>query len=552
MTHAAEIVEILLRQGVDTFCIAPGSRSSPLAIAIAKRVEAETIVHFDERGLGFLALGLAKAKEKPIAILVTSGTAIGNLMPAVMEAAYSHIPLILLTADRPPELRRTGANQTCDQVKFFGNNVRWEFDLPPDATGRFLSSTVSQAVYHANRSPRGPVQLNCMFREPFFQDEQIPVQSSTQYAFPNHHLDEKVLDHWASKIDKIEKGVIIAGALSHSQPTDALVKLSEKLQWPILSDILSNTRLHSIPYYEFFRKEFHFDAILHFGDLLVSKHLLEQLSKTALQWYCHVVDHPNRYDPLHLVSHRLECDPSYFVDQLLQRVRTQTSSWLKNWQEMATIVKEQVVDFFEEHSNLNEPYIFHALSKNLEENSNLFIANSMPIRDADKLFFPKKNVKIFANRGLSGIDGNIATAVGIAKGLDEPLIAVIGDQTLLHDLNSLPLLKKSDVPILLCVINNGGGGIFSFLPVSQQDHFETHVANAHIYHFEAAAKLFDLHYLYPQDRLSFDRLLERFIKNPQTSLVEITTDRKENFQLHQEMQKINENVTLSPRFSWFS
>jgi 2-succinyl-5-enolpyruvyl-6-hydroxy-3-cyclohexene-1-carboxylate synthase len=533
---AKQIVEHLVELGVHYFCLSPGSRSTPLAIAIAGHPLARSLVHFDERGMAFHALGYAKASKSPVALLVTSGTAVGNIFPAVMEASVSRIPLILLTADRPPELRDCGANQTADQVKIFQDYVRWQVDLPcPDDVlpAGYLGSTLAQAVYRSTQIPKGPVHVNCMLREPFFTPPSgRSFREATHYEEASTYLPESTILSWTQKLSVFEKGIIVVGALD--APTlEPIYALAEKLDWPILADIISGARSTGpfkqlIPHYELILKtqpDLKPDAILHFGDRFVSKTLLEWMDKLELSFYALVAAHPSRHDPKHLVTHRVVCDPLVFCEAVTPHL-VNSVSWCEEWQAHAERIEEQLDECFP--PSVSEPGVVRFINDHLPSDWALFLANSMPIRDADNFFFPKRKMgPVFSNRGISGIDGNIATAVGIAGACKRPTLALLGDQTFLHDLNSLAQVKKSEVPVILLIFNNGGGGIFSFLPVAQKtDCFEEYFAGAHSLTFEHAAALFDIPY---------SRNWEELIHQKHSCIIEVTTCRKENVQLHQQI-----------------
>lgn len=534
---AKEIIHQLTLQGVKYFCLAPGSRSTPLAFAISEHPGVKSLVHYDERGIAFHALGYAKAARKPTGLISTSGTAAGNFLPAIMEASNSRIPLIVLTADRPPELRDVNANQTVDQVKLFHNFVRWQCDLPcpdPKLPKRFLSTTIGQAVH---RAERGPVHLNCMFREPAFTEEQEEAlfEIPSFYEETEQTLHEKSLDAWARKLSSIERGILIVGSYHTTRSLEPLLQLAEKLDWPLLADIDSGLRSYGrssaiIPYFDLLYKiqpEIQAEAIVQFGDRLVSKSLLEWIERQNFTLYCHVADHPERSDSKHQVTHRLTCDPHYFCKKILDRI-SQKSSWLKEWKERSQAIEERLTF----PSEISEPGIVRWIEDHLPAEWALFFANSMPVRDAESFFFPKEcRGPIFTSRGVSGIDGNIATVAGMSEGSGRPLFAVIGDQAALHDLNSLPLLKKSSHPVILCIVNNSGGGIFSFFPVAKKTtHFEEFWAAKHDFTFEHAAKLFHLPYYHPE---SWKELGD--LPFTESCILELTTDRTDNYALHQEI-----------------
>lgn len=541
------VIDQLVQQGVRDFCLSPGSRSTPLALAIAHHPDVTARVHFDERGAAFHALGIAKASNKPTAILVTSGTAVGNLFPAIMEASLAQIPLIVLTADRPPELKDNGSNQTADQVKFFGGYVRWQVDLPcptREMSDAYIGTTIAHAIFRCKHAPKGPVQLNCMFREPLQTNTAIltPHLHSTSYAESERVASTSTLETWAKFFCAEEKGVIIIGHLALSQDLSAIQDLGERLQWPIFADLLSGMREHRtgqnvIPYYDWIlktRTDLQARTILHFGDRLISKTLIEWLSTCSPTHYFLVADHPNRHDPKHQVTHRLICNPTVFSKQMLSWIGMRSSSgWVDMWRSQAECVAAELRKMFFTMDSLTEPGLAFSLASTLTKRWALFVANSMPVRDADLFFFPsQESSPVFANRGVSGIDGNIATAAGVAEGLKKPTLAVLGDLAFLHDLNSLALVKRAKYPVILLVINNDGGGIFSFLPVSSETAvFEEFFAAPHGLTFEKAAELFGLPYKLLQDIDDLQQILTTGV----SCVVEMTTNRVENHHLHRQI-----------------
>jgi 2-succinyl-5-enolpyruvyl-6-hydroxy-3-cyclohexene-1-carboxylate synthase len=549
-----QLIDQLVSQGVTHFCIAPGSRSTPLALALAHHPKCQATVHFDERGIAFFALGMAKVSLQPVCIITTSGTAVANLFPAVMEAAHDRIPLIILTADRPPELRDCGANQTCDQVKLFEGYTRWHVDLPcPDSLlpERYLATTIAQAVYMAKRTPQGAVHINCMFREPLsspsfsLPTSLMPVQYEEVTRIPS----QTTVENWSSLLSQHKRGVILAGALPAQHSVASLFSLAETLNWPVIADILFplhefRTHSHLIPYADPLLKtlpHLEFDCVLQFGDRIVSKTISQWLTSQSPPHYFHVSDHPMRQDPSHLITHRLECLPSLFCDAVLPSlIPSPDTAWLNSWREWNALVQEKFSSHFQEESRITEPSLIHAIFQTFTERCSLFLGNSMPIRDANLFSFsPHHQGTLYGNRGVSGIDGNIATIAGIAHASQLPTIGIIGDQTFLYDLNSLALVSKSEVPILLFVINNGGGGIFSFLPIAKQQKnlLDTFWAAAHDLSFQKAAELFDISYSHPSNALELHSLLNELKAAPCTTLIEVTTDREENVLIHEQLHQ---------------
>lgn len=545
--HANIIIDQLVSHGVNTFFIAPGSRSTPLVLAVAECPQAKSYVHFDERGIGFFALGHAKATNQPVAIITTSGTAVANLYPAVMEASQSHIPLILLTADRPHELRQNGEKQACDQIKLFSDYVRWQTDLSccdPAIPQRFFATTVAQAVALSKSPHSGPVHINLAFREPLVPSAPIPRESVTPTIWEEtiSQPSPEAIKKWISLLTQSKKGLIIGGS-SHFFDAKPIFALAKRLNWPIFPGILSplryqGTHSHLIHHHDQIIKTENvepFDVVLHFGDRLISKTLELWLKEQKFSAYLQVTDHPIRQDPYDLVTHRLHSKPDYCASLLLEKLpSSQKDHPLSNWKEKDNRIHAFLSDFFSEQNKISEPELAFQLK---HTDAVFFFGNSMPIRDADQFIaFEKQTGPIFANRGVSGIDGNIATAVGIAEALQKPVIAVIGDQTFLYDLNSLALLKKAKTPVFLIVINNGGGAIFSFLPIAKRkDVFEHYVAAAHDLSFPSAAELFGIPYFAPENFNDLAMLLPPHAQH--SCLIEICTNRAQNVDIHLEIQK---------------
>lgn len=498
------IVDQLVQQGVNHFCIAPGSRSTPLVSAVAEHSGATLHVHYDERGLGFFAHGLGKAIRHPAAIIATSGTAVGNLLPSVMEAHHSCTPMILLTADRPHELRHCSANQTTDQVNIFNSFIRWQIDLSPDLNEKSIRSMMAQGVFYSLQNPPGPVHINCPFRDPLYRPDQKIVQGKKiELHFPRLRIERY-------KTEK-SKGLILVGRLPNPNDVLAVLELAERLYWPVCADILSNARcyptIEQIKYYDWIEKpppEF----VLHFGERMTSKRILEWL-KTVQPEYVHVSPIPFLQDPERIASGRVQADIPEFC-QVFEG--NSDLSWLDAWQDQEPV--------FEERGSFTEVHAMRKISSLLPPEYGVFMGNGMPIRDGDHFLFPEECCGFFGNRGLSGIDGNIATIAGLAE--EMPMLGIIGDQATLHDLNSLPLLKKTKHPVILLISNNFGGGIFHHLPISASPHFEQLWAAAHDLRFEKAARLFDIPYF------GFEGL-ENAFESGLSAVVELITDRKANY-----------------------
>ncbi|MBX7065966.1 MAG: 2-succinyl-5-enolpyruvyl-6-hydroxy-3-cyclohexene-1-carboxylic-acid synthase [Parachlamydiales bacterium] len=501
------MIDQLAQQGVAHFCLAPGSRSTPLALAAIEHPKAETHVHFDERGLGFLALGIAKASQKPVALIVTSGTAVGNLLPAVMEAHHTNTPLILVTADRPHELRDCSANQTTDQVKIFQSFVRWQTDLPTEMDEKFFRSAMAQAYFASMKNPPGPVHINCPLRDPLYRpDLKIVEGKPFQMTLPRHAIDAFCTHK--------SRGAILIGRLPDRKDVLPILDLAKRLQWPVLADILSNARCYPTPnqvrYFDYIEKPTP-DFVLHFGEKMTSKRILEWLKKIRPEMV-HVSPYPELQDPERILTGRVQADILEFCDVFEANT---APDWLESW-------KDQEPEF-EESGAFTEVHAMRKIGEVLPPDFGAFFGNGMPIRDADHFLFPKAPKAFFSNRGLSGIDGNIATIAGLAN--EMPMLGIIGDQAALYDLNSLPLIQKAKYPVILIISNNFGGGIFHHLPIASSPHFEKYWAFAHDLGFEKAAEMFRIPYG-KFDALAFDR----------TMIIELITDRNENARYQKSFQ----------------
>lgn len=550
---------------MDSFCVAPGSRSTPLVAALAENEGARELVHFDERGTAFAALGYARATGRPAAWITTSGTAVANGLPAVVEAATDGVPMVLLTADRPPELRQTGANQTIDQPDIFGDFVRWRFDLPapdPGLDPAMVLTTVDQAAYRASRAPRGPVHLNLMFREPFLPDpedeeEPLPAPDSwleadgpyTRYAAARPAIGEAEIESLRDALGSTERGLLVAGRLASREQGEAVLRLADALGWPLLADVSSQVRLGAdseslVAYYDALLADEAFagahapEAVLHVGGRSLSKRLERFLLRSRPDPYVVVRENPFRLDPHHRVTHSVEADVVDFCAAFARvagRTPPEDCSWTAGWREASEEAGRRLDGFLSGAPEPSEPLVARLVSRNVPADHGLVVASSMPIRDLDTYAATGgAPVPVAANRGASGIDGTVATAAGFARGLGRPVTLLIGDLALLHDLNSLAMLR--DLRVVVVAINNDGGGIFSFLPVSRhEEFFEPYFGTPQGVGFEPAAAMFGLAYDQPR---TTDELVEAYraaCARDGSTLIEVKTDREENVALHREL-----------------
>lgn len=560
---AGLLVEELTRNGVTRFVIAPGSRSTPLAVAAFRSPKASVMVHFDERGAAFFALGCALAGN-PAAVICTSGTAVANCAPAVAEAFNSALPLVVLSADRPPELQECGANQTMEQAGLFERHVRDHLNLPcPDAAipPQVLLARVDAVLASGLVGTPGPVHINCMFREPLAPN---PDGMSWQEACPETLADWKEgtapFTRWEKPCRSLSlaqcgelesllagsaKGLLMIGRLNDPLETAAAMELATMLGWPVVADITSGCRNDGripnlIGHYDLllrsgkFRELCAADCVLHVGDVFVSKYLQEHLRGLNAA-YVQISPRSDNRDPLHRVTRRYTLDLATLPGQLRNMIRPRPrNTWLDSLLAVDKEAGKRLHAALRTDSRLTELAVAEAVESFLSPEMALFIGNSMPVRDLDVLLRNCPSPVIRANRGVSGIDGNLATAAGMKWNLPGGVAVLIGDMAALHDLNSLALLSKVDGPMVVMVVNNQGGGIFSFLPIARHgDVLDPCFTNPHSWQFDHAAAMFGLDYVRVDTWGALEEALQSASDGRSSRLIEIAVDREYNVRSHQ-------------------
>jgi 2-succinyl-5-enolpyruvyl-6-hydroxy-3-cyclohexene-1-carboxylate synthase len=563
------LVEELVRLGVRTYFVSPGSRSSPLVVAAGQHPETRCIVHFDERGSAFSTLGFGRVTSSPAAWITTSGTAVANGRPAVVEASADGVPMLLLTADRPPELRKTGANQTIDQPDIFSDFVRWKTDLPaPDRGVDPLSilTTVDQAVHRAT-ADRGPVHLNCMFREPLapatdptFVAPVVPAlrrwldstRPFTTYDAVERGISEPFLRSIVDLLQQDAEGLVVAGRLGSAEEGELVLSLAKQLGWALLPDVLSFVRnsdfTSALAYYDLllaadaYDGNFQVRTVLHFGGRATSKRLYEHLEQNPPDNFVLVSATRDRIDPIHRVTHRIEADVVTACRQLSSQLATAVSAGNRDLiapthdTQKLSRTDRVLDDHLSTTADVSEPWLARYLSRNLSRDHELFLGSSMPIRDMDSFAAPSDRLPARANRGGSGIDGTVASAVGVAMGRSGPVTVLLGDLALLHDLNSLSLVRSCERPVVVIVINNDGGGIFSFLPIAGYPSvFEQYFGTPHGLHFESAAAMFGLSYRFADTKDSVAAAYTELCESGAGGIIEIRTTRDSNLLLHNKL-----------------
>ncbi|MBS4689125.1 2-succinyl-5-enolpyruvyl-6-hydroxy-3-cyclohexene-1-carboxylic-acid synthase [Aeromonas sobria] len=530
------LLEELFRLGVRDIALAPGSRSAPLTMAAAAHQGFRRHLHFDERGLGFMALGLAKGSNRPVAVIMTSGTAVANLWPAVAEAQLTGVPLIILSADRPHELIDNGANQAIDQQGIFGRYPVYQQNLPsptPTIPAAFVLSSVDPALAKQALTP-GVVHFNCMYPEPLYPGEHY--QDFSDYLAP---LGDWLGSHrpWSPWLAieptcppqpewrewQHKRGVIVAGRITDPEQAQAVATLAEQLGWPLLADLQSQIRFDSrnlihmdlaLNDPEFVAELGRAEVLLQFGARLISKRLGQFIKHHSWQDYWLVDPQPARLDPDYRLRNRLLCSASAFA--AAHPVTTAQAPWHR-LAELQHNASQQIAAACEGFSELG---VCHRLNRLIE--GQLFVGNSMPARLMDMLGETGKGPsRVMTNRGASGIDGLIATAYGFAQSSDQPTTLLLGDLSALHDLNSLALLGKASRPLVVILLNNDGGSIFRMLPVpTEGELLESYYRLPHGLGFEHAAAMFGLAYRAPTTLPEFEHDYRAALKHGVT-LIEI-------------------------------
>ncbi|RKF14320.1 2-succinyl-5-enolpyruvyl-6-hydroxy-3-cyclohexene-1-carboxylic-acid synthase [Alginatibacterium sediminis] len=500
------IIEELVRLGLNSICIAPGSRSTPLTIAAAQHPTLTCFTHFDERGLGFFALGIAKSTQQPVAILTTSGSAVANLLPALVEAKQSANQLLVLSADRPQELIGVGANQAIDQRGIFSNFVVGSDDLPAassEISALSLLSRIDQ-LWQTMLSLQGPVQLNCPFREPLYPNKN-PIdfenyltelntwQSSevalTELEQPNEN--KQVLNIAASS-----KVLVIIARQVDATRAQRIADWAQQQQLPVLTDVQAQLLHHphclanSESLALVANTTLDADVILQFGTQLVGKSLatwLEQQVKRGCQWHL-IENSPCVFNPARLAQQQwLELD--------LTRTRIEANhAYLRDWTTQASKVEALSQQFLAQHID-SELGLASVLCSRLTQLEQIFIGNSLGIRLFDRFASSPQALRVHASRGASGIDGLLATSFGMHQAQPGHSLALIGDTSALYDLNSMALWSRLSGSMVVVVVNNDGGEIFAMLDGAGDETLQrNYYQMPHGLSFEFAAKQFNINY----------------------------------------------------------
>jgi 2-succinyl-5-enolpyruvyl-6-hydroxy-3-cyclohexene-1-carboxylate synthase len=491
---ARTLVDEWARAGVRHACVAPGSRNAPLALALVEDGRLRVHVHLDERSAAFYALGCARASGQPAVVCCTSGTAAAHLHPAVLEAAHGRVPLLVCTADRPPELRDTGAGQTINQVGLYGDAPRWSIDVeaPTDRAeiGSWWRALAARAVASALGPPAGPVHLNLAFREPLAPTGAELVDAPgradgrpwTVTTRPVRTADSATGERLAQTIRDVPKGLLVAGWGSDLNPA-LVTRFARASGWPVLADALSGLRAcdGAVSTYDSLLRVDDF-AAAHRPDLVVRAGA-PSTSATATRWLATVeaqwlLDPDDRWlDPSHTATERIAVDANALLADLLARLPTpgRESSWARDWGDADRRARDAIAEQLGGSEDPFEGRIARDVVAALPPAATLVVGSSMPVRDVETFAEPRADTRVLANRGVNGIDGFASTTLGVAAASPGAVVGLTGDLSFLHDTNGLLGARDRDLNVTFVVVDNQGGGIFSFLPYEQRvapEHFE--------------------------------------------------------------------------------
>lgn len=562
LEHASALVAALAASGLRHAVVSPGSRNTPLLLALAEHPQVQLQVVLDERVAGFVALGLARASGGPVALACTSGSAAGHYLPALMEASHSRLPLIVLTADRPPELHDSGAGQTLDQRHLFGRFVRRFFDLGAPAPGvspRRLRSLVAQVVDTACGSPPGPVHVNVPLREPLWEPGlpappalEVPaVQVGRAPQAPSPQSVQSVLD----AMGQAERGVIVCGpwwprggAEGAARLRRGVEALAQALGWPVLAEPGSQLRYGArgeavIGAYDAMLRDgavaqaLRPDMVLRLGQAPTSKPTFRWLAAQEQATSILVDPDGQWHDFGHRSTRLVVADPALFIEALLERSPGSRAgaAWLGRWRQAQEASQAALEQLCQEPGPIWEAQVARSVLACLPEGGALHVASSMPVRDLDSFTAPRAEaVAVMCNRGANGIDGTISTALGQAQVWAQgPVALLTGDLAFLHDAGGLLASAQMGCSLLVVVINNGGGGIFGFLPIAAHpERFESLFITPQSARLAPLCQSAGAQHVLVRDREALEQALRQHLGQPGVTVVEVEVGREHNLAQH--------------------
>ncbi|MEY3817684.1 MAG: 2-succinyl-5-enolpyruvyl-6-hydroxy-3-cyclohexene-carboxylic-acid synthase [Actinomycetota bacterium] len=553
-TFCATLVDEWLACGVRHAVVSPGSRSTPMALALANRTELQVHIFHDERSAAFAALGIGKASGVPAILLCTSGTAAVEFHPAVVEAHHAEVPVLVCTADRPPELQAVGAPQTIDQQNLYGVAVRKfiNADVADDGEANSWRDLAQSAFVSTVGQRRGPVHLNLQFREPLVGDAtDLPRRNSAHSSISRPAL--KVSPRHVKKLCKLlsaSRGLIVAGPENYL--ADSVIQLAESLGWPVLADPRSKIRVEhhlviaaadSMLRDQRFAESHTPDVVLRFGTPPASKVVNTWLANSKATQVV-LTTTPTLVDPDRKCALHMQCEIDAVCSELIASITARTNTtWSSSWVQAEKLAQVAINAALTNELKISEPAIARTIYACMPSNAHLVVSSSMPIRDVEWYGAPRSALTVHANRGVNGIDGVVSTAVGVALATNEPTALLIGDVALLHDTNGMLNLNLRNLDLRIFVVDNNGGGIFSFLPQKttlDEARFEMVFGTPHQVDIEALAKA---HNISAQTIESLDDLAMAVAQRG-LRLTRIVTNREENVKVH---DRIHQNVVAALR-----
>jgi 2-succinyl-5-enolpyruvyl-6-hydroxy-3-cyclohexene-1-carboxylate synthase len=581
-------VDELVRCGMRAACTSPGSRSAPLVLSLAREPRLRCYSHIDERCAGFFALGLAKASRLPVAVACTSGTAAAELLTAAVEAHEARVPLLLLTADRPAELRENGAGQAIDQLKLYGDAAKWFFEVSVEQAGeeqlRWMRTLACRAYWTALEGRPGAVHLNFPLREPLVSEDELPEDTSARRdgaPYVRRSLPELAGDAPAAEllslVNGARRGVLVAGRHERATPLgQAAGEFARVAGWPLLADPLSGARRGqvAVAHYDALLRDERFaaamvpDLVVRVGDLPVSKPLRTWLSGLAGVRQVALDPEGAWQDPASVLCDSLALEPAAALAQLSAALgegsRQDTgpdADWLASWRSADERAAEAIVGVLAD-DRLTEPRVASELGVLLPAEATLFVASSMPVRDIET-FWPVRAdpPRVLCNRGANGIDGTVSSAFGAAAAGPGPVVALIGDVALAYDIGGLLAASRLGLKLTIVLLDNDGGGIFDFLPVSDasiarapapaaepdgEDLYTRHIATPTGLDFARAAALYGLEHQLVSSPGELREALEQAL-SPQagSTLVHVRSERAANVELHRRVWRAVAGVSAA-------
>ncbi len=556
--YATTFIDALIAAGLTRVCIAPGSRHTPLVLALTRHRQAIQLTsHLDERSAAFFALGMALGADEPTAVVCTSGSAVANLFPAIIEAKQSRISLIVLSADRPPELRHSGANQTIDQVKLFGDHTALFIDAPlpekdPPALALRNLRTLAARAYGAAKTQRGVVHINLPFRKPFepSADDNLKIdrRPPTQFlpARPASYsgiasLLRPDLLSW--------RGLIYCGHGSVRSERERramlpwLRRLSQVSGFPVLAEFTSNLRGEDVlSAYESWLSSLdrsHVDTLIRFGAPPLCKSMQDFLDESQLRGHIFCSRAGEWADDSHSITHHLTIDPASLDAREFSDLPDAEPAWRNQLAAADSKAWRTIADEIGAGAYFDGAAAYD-MAQLMPADGAIFAGSSLPVRQLDQFAAPRPSpILAFANRGASGIDGNVSTALGIGMArTGKPLAALLGDITLIHDMNGLLAIRRCGVPITLVLLNNDGGGIFQRLPVREiEPAFRDYFLTPHGLDFAQAAAMYSLQYIRADDRDSFRQAFAEAVNSGDSALIEVRTDALHDLQRRAEIMR---------------